>query len=171
MMPASKDSTPEDAGGPLRGWHWRPDRWRGRLAYRRANPGTVRAWNLHAVNALNNARPQVPGAGQTPPGVDPLRGRADHHSPGPAKTDGIAAGAYAAAAMLAARTGDGRYVPFTPTVGTEPGEWRPTPPAFVNDPFAWVARVEPFVLRWTSQFRTVVRTPSPAGPTPRSTTR
>ena len=73
---------------------------------------------------------------------------------GAAKTDGIAAGAAAAAAMLAARENDGRYGPFRFTVGTDPGEWRPTPPGFVNDPFAWVARVEPFTLESTSQFRT-----------------
>ena len=39
-------------------------------------------------------------------------------------------------------------------VGTDPGEWRPTPPGFVNDPFAWVANVDPFMLESTSQFRT-----------------
>ena len=70
-----------------------------------------------------------------------------------AKADGIAAGAAAAAAMLAARTGDGRYVPFSFTEGDEAGEWRPTPPGMVNDPFAWVANVKPFVLRSASQFR------------------
>jgi Vanadium chloroperoxidase N-terminal domain len=73
---------------------------------------------------------------------------------GDAKTEGVAAGAAAAAAMLAARTNDGRYVPFSWQAGTAPGEWRPTPPAFVNDPFAWVARVQPFMLESTSQFRT-----------------
>jgi hypothetical protein len=73
---------------------------------------------------------------------------------GVAKTEGVAAGAAAAAAMLAARTNDGRYVPFSFQVGTSPGEWRPTPPALVNDPFAWVARVQPFLLESTSQFRT-----------------
>ena len=73
---------------------------------------------------------------------------------GSSKDDGIAAGAAAAAAILAARTGDGRYVPYTHAVGTDPGEWRPTPPAFVNDPFAWVAKVRPFTLDSSSQFRT-----------------
>jgi hypothetical protein len=71
-----------------------------------------------------------------------------------AKTDGIAAGAAAASAMLAERTEDGRYVPFSFTVGSEVGEWRPTPPGFVNDPFAWVANVRPFVLESQSQFQT-----------------
>jgi hypothetical protein len=66
---------------------------------------------------------------------------------------GIAAGSTAAAAMLDARSDDGRYVPFAVTVGTDPGEWRPTPPTNASDPFAWVGRVDPFVLESTSQFR------------------
>ena len=73
---------------------------------------------------------------------------------GAAKTDGIAAGAAAAAAMLAARANDGRYVPFRFTPGTEAGQWRPNPAGFVNDPFAWVAKVEPFLIESPSQFRT-----------------
>ena len=71
---------------------------------------------------------------------------------GRAKTAGIEAGAAAADEMLAQRTGDGRYVPFTLDVGDGPGEWRPT--SGVNDPFAWVANVEPFLMKRTSQFRT-----------------
>ena len=70
------------------------------------------------------------------------------------KAAGIAAGAAAAAAMLEERTNDGRYVPFSFTVGDQVGEWRPAPPAFVSDPFAWVANVDPFVLQSSSQFRT-----------------
>lgn len=73
---------------------------------------------------------------------------------GPAKAGGIAAGAAAAAAMLTERTGDGRFVPFSFTQGTDHGEWRPTLPAFVSDPFAWVAKVRPFTLHSSSQFRT-----------------
>ena len=69
------------------------------------------------------------------------------------KTDGIAVGAAAAAAMLAARADDGRYVPFSHPVGDQPGEWRPAPPDEVSDPFAWVANVQPFTLDSTSQFR------------------
>jgi hypothetical protein len=72
---------------------------------------------------------------------------------GQAKADGIAAGAAAASAMLTDREGDGRFGPFRFAVGTDPGEWRPTLPAFVNDPNAWVARLRPFTLRSTSQFR------------------
>jgi hypothetical protein len=73
---------------------------------------------------------------------------------GSSKEQGIAAGAAAAAAMLAARANDGRYGPFRFTVGDDPGEWRPTLPAFVNDPNAWVARVTPFTLESPSQFQT-----------------
>lgn len=69
-----------------------------------------------------------------------------------AKDDGIAAGAAVAAALLAERDGDGRYVPFQFTVGAEPGQWRPT--SGINDPFAWVANVEPFTLDSASQVRT-----------------
>jgi hypothetical protein len=75
---------------------------------------------------------------------------------GAAKTAGIAAGAAAAAAMLAARANDGRYGAFRFEPGDEPGEWRPTSPPTppVNDPFAWIAKVDPFVLDSPSQFRT-----------------
>ena len=73
---------------------------------------------------------------------------------GSAKSLGIEVGAAAATAMLAARDGDGRYVPFPLTVGTEPGEWRPTPPSNAIDPFSWISEVDPFTLWSTSQFRT-----------------
>lgn len=73
---------------------------------------------------------------------------------GARKDAGIAVGAAAGAAMLADRANDGRFGSFSFTTGADPGEWRPTPPAFISDPFAWVARVRPFTLRRTSQFRT-----------------
>ena len=65
---------------------------------------------------------------------------------------GIAAGQAAAEAMLDERADDGRYGSFTFTEGSDPGEWRTT--SGVNDPFAWVARVDPFLLNSTSQLRT-----------------
>ena len=70
---------------------------------------------------------------------------------GPAKTGGIATGEAAAVALLEARAGDGRFGPFRFTVGTLPGEWRPT--SGVNDPFAWLKDVTPFVLRKPDLFR------------------
>ena len=75
----------------------------------------------------------------------------DAIAPGPAKDGGIATGEAAAAALLAARAGDGRFGPFLFTVGTLPGEWRPT--SGVNDPFAWLKDVTPFVLRNPDRFR------------------
>ena len=78
---------------------------------------------------------------------------------GAAKTAGIAAGEAAATEMLAERAADGRYGPFRFTCGDDAGEWRPTTslgcptPSGPSDPNAWVARVEPFVLESTSQFR------------------
>ena len=69
------------------------------------------------------------------------------------KTAGIQVGAEAAAAMLANRTGDGRFGSRTFVVGTAPGEWRPVPP-LGNNVFAWVADVKPFALRTQAQFLT-----------------
>jgi hypothetical protein len=75
----------------------------------------------------------------------------DAIAPGPAKAGGIATGEAAAVALLAARAGDGRFGPFRFSVGTMPGEWRPT--SGVNDPFAWLKDVTPFVLRNPDRFR------------------
>ena len=72
---------------------------------------------------------------------------------GEAKDGGIAVGEAAAATMLAARQGDGRFGSFRFPVGLEPGQWRPVLPAFVNDPAAWVAQVRPFLIERPSQFR------------------
>jgi hypothetical protein len=52
------------------------------------------------------------------------------------KTRGIAVGEAAAAAMMAARTNDGRFGPYRFPVGSGPGVWKPVLPAFVNDPNA-----------------------------------
>jgi len=72
-------------------------------------------------------------------------------APGPARDGGIATGEAAAVALLAARAGDGRFGPFRFTVGTLPGQWRPT--SGVSDPFAWLKDVTPFVLRDPDLFR------------------
>jgi hypothetical protein len=74
---------------------------------------------------------------------------------GLAKTNGIAVGQAAAAAILALRSGDGSDTPlldFGYPQGTKPGEYRFTPGFnFVFAP-GW-ARVTPFVLQHASQFR------------------
>jgi hypothetical protein len=62
------------------------------------------------------------------------------------KRGGIAVGEAAAWAMIAARMDDGRFGPYRFPARTGPGEWRPVLPLFVNDPNAWVAKVEPFLI-------------------------
>jgi hypothetical protein len=71
---------------------------------------------------------------------------------GAPKDGGIMTGNAAAEAMIAARRDDGRFGPFRFSVGTLAGQWRPVLPAFVNDPFAWVKDVKPFLIRGSSQF-------------------
>ena len=79
--------------------------------------------------------------------------------PGPRKDRGIADGAVAAAAMLAARADDGRFGAFTPVVGSAPGQWRPAPPNFASDPAPWVGNVRPFLVPDLDMLQT-------AGPNP-----
>ena len=73
---------------------------------------------------------------------------------GPTQDAGVAIGAAAADAILALRANDGRGGSFRFTVGTQPGEWRPTAANGLNDPFAWVKDVDPFTLRAGSQYVT-----------------
>jgi hypothetical protein len=69
------------------------------------------------------------------------------------KARGIAVGEAAAAAMIAARTDDGRFGPFRFSVGSTPGAWRPVLPMFVNDPNAWLKDVKPFLIQDPADFR------------------
>jgi hypothetical protein len=73
---------------------------------------------------------------------------------GSAKTRGVAVGTAAAAAMIAARTDDGRFGAFRFLVGNGAGVWRPVLPAFVNDPNAWLKDVKPFLIRSADDFAT-----------------
>jgi hypothetical protein len=70
-----------------------------------------------------------------------------------AKRAGIAVGEQAAAAMIAARQGDGAFGDQLWSVGTEPGQWRPTPPSFANSG-AWFAYMKPFLIPDPTMFRT-----------------
>jgi hypothetical protein len=72
---------------------------------------------------------------------------------GTAKTRGIAVGEAAAAAMIAARTADGRFGAYRFPVGSGPGAWRPVLPTFVNDPAAWLKDVRPFLIESGTQFQ------------------
>ena len=82
---------------------------------------------------------------------------------GPGKDGGIAAGAAAAAAMLAARANDGRNGPFDLPIGSEPGVWRPTPPTFAGDPAPWVGNVRPFVVPSAAMIRSDPPNPLTSG--------
>ncbi|MEU6432474.1 vanadium-dependent haloperoxidase [Microbispora sp. NPDC046973] len=72
---------------------------------------------------------------------------------GAAKQRGITVGTQAADAMIAARRDDGAFGDQTWPVGTEPGQWRPTPPTFASDG-AWVGHLKPFLIPSASMFRT-----------------
>jgi hypothetical protein len=76
-----------------------------------------------------------------------------------AKSAGLAVGEASAAAIIAARTGDGLEadVPYTP--GSGPGVWQPTPPKYLPAATPWLAQMRPFTLKSPSQFL-------PDGPTP-----
>jgi PAP2 superfamily len=78
---------------------------------------------------------------------------------GPAEGDGVAAGAAAAAKMLATRADDRRFDPFTVVEGTLPGEWRLAPPQgptgiVARDPAPWVGNVRPFLVPHVEMLRT-----------------
>ena len=73
---------------------------------------------------------------------------------GPARDEGVRAGQEAAAAMLAARSGDGFMAPFdfSLVIGPDAGDWRPLTPAAL-DPDPWVGNLKPFLIESPSQFR------------------
>ncbi|MEV4629776.1 vanadium-dependent haloperoxidase [Micromonospora sp. NPDC049523] len=70
-----------------------------------------------------------------------------------AKRRGITVGSRTAAAMIAARRNDGAFGDQTWVIGSQPGQWRPTPPTFTYDG-AWVGNLKPFVIPRASMFRT-----------------
>ena len=73
---------------------------------------------------------------------------------------GVAVGQQAAAGLIALRANDGSFPnpPLPPFIGgTNPGDWRPTLPAFAPMAAEWLAYMTPFTLTSPDQFR-------PAGP-------
>ena len=76
-----------------------------------------------------------------------------------ARAEGVAVGERAAAAVIAARAGDGLEANVVYTPGTGPGVWQPTPPKFLAAATPWLAQLRPFTLNSPSQFL-------PPGPTP-----
>jgi hypothetical protein len=75
------------------------------------------------------------------------------------KDAGVAAGEAAAAALIAARTGDGLEANVTYNPGSGPGAWIPTPPAFAAAATPWLGQMRPFTISTAADFR-------PDGPTP-----
>src|SRR5262245_33659018 len=71
---------------------------------------------------------------------------------GKAKTDGVATGRAAAAAIVARRDKNGSkdFAPYTP--GNELGFWRPTPPRFAQAIGAGLGKVTPFTTVSGAQF-------------------
>jgi hypothetical protein len=75
---------------------------------------------------------------------------------------GMAIGQQAAANILNLRAGDGSF-PSNPEVfigGTDPGEWRPTLPAFAPMATPWLGTVTPFTLKDATQLRASPPPPS-----------
>jgi hypothetical protein len=72
---------------------------------------------------------------------------------GRAKDDGIAVGRFVAERTLSSRVTDGANAVVSPPDGTDPGEWRPAPPAFAPAQTPQWQFVMPFALKKGSQFR------------------
>jgi hypothetical protein len=67
---------------------------------------------------------------------------------------GVAVGQLAAACLIALRANDGSFPDPPPPPflgGTDPGEWRPTPPAFAPGLIPWLGAVTPFALQSIEQ--------------------
>ena len=76
------------------------------------------------------------------------------------KSEGIQVGSEVAAQLIADRASDGSSVVPPPFVaGTQPGDYRPTPPNFPAPVFTGWSQVRPFVLNRASEFRSA---PPPA---------
>ena len=73
---------------------------------------------------------------------------------GAAEDGGVAVGNAAAAAMIAERTGDGRFGDPLFSEGMGAGQWRALVPGLAGNNFRWVGEVDPFLVPDASQFAT-----------------
>jgi hypothetical protein len=73
---------------------------------------------------------------------------------GDSEDGGVEVGEAAAAAMIAARTGDGRFGNPSWAVGSGVGDWRPLAAGLAGNNFAWVGHVKPFVIDDAADFAT-----------------
>src|SRR5262245_58800334 len=133
-----------------------------------------------AVNAIDGGHAPYAYRGQAPPGASPeaaaavaaytalvelfparqavfdaaLESSLAAVPDGPAENMGAAVGRAAARTILALRRHDGSDEVAPYTVGTEPGDWQPTPPLFAPQPLApHFADVTPWAMTAGSQFR------------------
>jgi hypothetical protein len=125
------------------------------FASRSASKAAAAATAAHDV--LVGLVPALPAS--TRAGLDTLyQNSLSQIGEGSAKRNGIKIGAAVARELLAQRANDGRYGAFRFTPGSGVGVWRPTSVDGagnpINDPNGWVARVRPFTLLSSSQFRT-----------------
>ena len=75
---------------------------------------------------------------------------------GKQKQEGVQVGSAVAARLIADRLNDGSAITPPPFVaGSQPGDYRPTPPAFPAPVFTGWAKVAPFVIKNASEFRPV----------------
>jgi hypothetical protein len=73
---------------------------------------------------------------------------------GPAKDEGVRVGHTVAHLLVGLRASDGSAVVPAPFVaGTQPGNYRPTPPTFATPQFTNWSAITPFVLNAANQFR------------------
>src|SRR4029077_20959577 len=73
---------------------------------------------------------------------------------GPSRDKGISLGQHVTTDLLDVRANDGSNVIPAPFVaGTNPGDYRPTPPNFPTPAFTTWGEVTPFVLEQSDQFR------------------
>ena len=74
---------------------------------------------------------------------------------GKAETDGVNAGKAVASQILSLRATDGSSTTVTYTPGTNPGDWRPTPPGLQSAVLPQWPNVHPWAMTSGSQFRPV----------------
>jgi hypothetical protein len=82
---------------------------------------------------------------------------------GQAKIDGIAVGKEAAIAMLTLRANDGSSAVVGYTPGNDPGDWQPTPPAYLPALSPGWGQVTTFGIKSGSQFRSAPPPPLNGG--------
>ena len=151
-----------DAVNAITPKHYRPYLLKRRFAATASKDAAVAT---AAYMVLSNIVSTVPASISFPTRASVLQSLASQYAASlgaipdsPFKTQGVAAGNAAAAAMIAAREGDGRFGPSQWVPNSAPGHWQPlVNPATgqpILDPTPWVGGVKPFLMQSSSQFRT-----------------